>query len=58
MNGRKKDDKPITWEDVLAFLYAKRENMDRMSRGWSLRGKEFEVSINRQLLASSRKRKR
>lgn len=43
MNAKKKNEKPIDWEDVLAFLYAKRNHMEKLERGCSARRKEFEV---------------
>lgn len=43
MNLKKKNQKSIDWEDVLAFLYAKRSHMEKLEIGCSARRKEFEV---------------
>ena len=43
MHAKKKNEKSVDWEDVLAFLYAKRNHMEKLERGCSVRRKEFEV---------------
>ena len=44
MDAQKRSEKPIDWEDVLAFLYAKRNHMEKLEVGCSKRRQEFEVS--------------
>lgn len=44
MNTKKKDEKTIDWEDVLAFLIAKRNHMEKLEKGCSQRRKDLEVS--------------
>ena len=43
MQAKKKSEKPTTWEDVLTFLHAKRNNMEKLERGYSQRRSELEV---------------
>lgn len=43
MDTKKRGDKPIDWEDVLAFLYSKRNYMEKLEKGCSQRRKDLEV---------------
>ena len=43
MQGKDKDEKAIDWEDVLAFLYQKRNHMEKLEKGCLQRKKELEV---------------
>lgn len=44
MDTEKKGEKSIDWEDVLAFLYAKRDHMEKLEKGCSQRRKDLEVN--------------
>lgn len=44
MQGKKKSEKAIDWEDVLAFLYEKKNHIEKLENGYSQRKKELEVN--------------
>ena len=44
MDPKKKTEKTIDWEDVLEFLYEKRNYMRKLEKGCSQRRKDLEVN--------------